>query len=314
MTSAYLPSVNINYTFPNISSEDDVFTVTSDLITADFKFDSILLNRPDIKGEPLSVFAEINVGKGKKWSGWQSVALFAYGQNTSFSNPKNAVGKVETDIFRAYTYADKFQFRFTVTGRVKLNSVLISLTSRAAKFNITKALSLKKISEVNIPLAPISQMRQNTPERVRICSPASVLSVLKYYKVKTTLKEVMKRVYDHGAGIYGNWLFGSAAAAYYGLKGEAVRLNSYEELYNILSEDIPVIASISYEKGTLKGSPKPASAGHLLVIKGIDKNKNIITADPAAKTDKLAEIIYDKREFARAWLENKRGLAYLIYK
>ncbi len=89
-------------------------------------------------------------------------------------------------------------------------------------------------------------------------------------------------------------------------------INSYKELYFYISRNIPVIASITFKNNELKNSPLKKTDGHLVVIKGFDKNGNIIVNDPAAMNEKNVERVYDKKEFFNAWIKNKYGTSYII--
>jgi hypothetical protein len=53
--------------------------------------------------------------------------------------------------------------------------------------------------------------------------------------------------------------------------------------------------------------------GHFVVITGFDKRGDIVTLDPAAPSAKKARTVYGRKEFAAAWLKNKKGLFYFIW-
>ena len=50
----------------------------------------------------------------------------------------------------------------------------------------------------------------------------------------------------------------------------------------------------------------------MVVICGFDAEGNVIVMDPAAKTEKEVRRVYDRKQFASAWIKNKKGLAYAI--
>ena len=56
------------------------------------------------------------------------------------------------------------------------------------------------------------------------------------------------------------------------------------------------------------------TAGHLIVVRGLDANGDAIVNDPAYDTDNEGDgVIYKAEELARAWLA-KGGVGYVIRK
>jgi len=53
--------------------------------------------------------------------------------------------------------------------------------------------------------------------------------------------------------------------------------------------------------------------GHLLVIRGFDASGDVITNDPAVKTDEDARKVYRRADFERVWLGGSAGIVYVIY-
>ena len=75
---------------------------------------------------------------------------------------------------------------------------------------------------------------------------------------------------------------------------------------------MPVIASIKFRKGAVKGFLYDQTAGHLLVIRGFKDNGDVIVNDPA-KRDKGNGVVYKADEMAKAWFDNG-GVGYVIEK
>ena len=126
-----------------------------------------------------------------------------------------------------------------------------------------------------------------------------------------SLGTVLQSVFDQTVGIYGNWAFNTAAAGSLGMQSYVRRFSSLEELKDFVTPDSLVVASIAYKKGELDGAPMESTPGHLVLIRGWDKDK-ILAADPAASTEESVLRAYDARQFARAWLLNKQGAAYIV--
>ncbi len=72
----------------------------------------------------------------------------------------------------------------------------------------------------------------------------------------------------------------------------------------------PLVASIGFPKGGLDGSPLPGTAGHLVIVRGIENNR-VLANDPAADAAARVPRSYDIDQFAAAWLAN-RGVFYLF--
>jgi Peptidase_C39 like family len=84
---------------------------------------------------------------------------------------------------------------------------------------------------------------------------------------------------------------------------------------------IPVVASITFGRGRLRGAPISATNGHLLVVVGFTRAGNVVVNDPAARTRAGVRRTYDRGQFEDAWLKrypsNGRmrgsgGLGYVI--
>jgi len=75
---------------------------------------------------------------------------------------------------------------------------------------------------------------------------------------------------------------------------------------------VPVVASITWNKGELSESPIPESGGHLLMIRGVDAAGNVVVNDPAGYDDSQVRRVYNREELARAWTSGSGGIAYLV--
>ena len=241
-----------------------------------------------------------------------SLGNFSISNSYSFST-RNSFGEVNVDTLRFYSKIKKFSLKIKIYNNSKTQKIIklinVTLTDRDRAPLIKRIIPEKKV-DLNIP--KISQMIQQVNYNEDICSPTSLSMVLNYYGIKTSTLNVVSSVMDKTQNIYGNWLFNTLYASTRGLYSFIARINSYEELYYYLSRNISVIASITFGPGELKNSPIKKTAGHLVVIRGIDKKGDIIVNDPASKDNKGVTRVYDAIEFANAWFKNKYGTAYLI--
>ena len=168
------------------------------------------------------------------------------------------------------------------------------------------------------------------------CSPTSVSMVLGYYHRlpgKRALSWIPPthpaRVVDHAArmtydanlGGTGNWAFNTAYAA--GRTGNAwvTRLRSLRGAERWIARGVPVVASLSFGRGQLRGAPLTSTAGHLMVIVGFTAAGNVVVNDPAASSPSGVRRVYDRGQFEDAWLKRytsggsrhgSGGLAYII--
>jgi peptidase C39-like protein len=116
--------------------------------------------------------------------------------------------------------------------------------------------------------------------------------------------------YDWNYKGAGNWPANVAYATQFGLDGFVTRLRSLSEAHQFVAASIPLIASIN---GDLPGFLFGKTNGHLLVIRGFDTNGDVITNDPAAKTNDEVRKVYGRADFERVWLGGSGGIVYVIY-
>ncbi|MGZ5408341.1 MAG: C39 family peptidase, partial [Aeromicrobium sp.] len=79
-----------------------------------------------------------------------------------------------------------------------------------------------------------------------------------------------------------------------------------------IKKGVPVVASVKYAKGALSGAAVSSSAGHLLVIVGVQKDGKVIVNDPAAAGNSTVRRVYQRAQFERAWLSGSGGVSYII--
>jgi hypothetical protein len=163
-------------------------------------------------------------------------------------------------------------------------------------------------TRLDVPFLSQWNARQHAPERV--CSPASVAMVAGFYGCSLSVDDVAAQVYDRQHDIYGNWSLNMLAISRLGFKATVQHVESLRYVEEAIGQGHPVIASIAYAEGSLTGAPQPASSGHLVVVSGFTENGDVITRDPAAKSED-AWHTYPRSEFGRAWL-NHGGVVYRI--
>ena len=161
---------------------------------------------------------------------------------------------------------------------------------------------------------PISQMLAEEKIRHRICSPSSLAMALCKIKGLADIEanEVWKRMinlcYDQNIKAYGSWPKAMYAASKFGVLGGIEAHTDLESAEKCLELGQPVVCSIDFEKGKLKGAPLESTKGHLVTLIGIEEEQ-IFVMDPAAPEKRLIAKAYDRKEFENAWLQN-RGAGY----
>lgn len=311
-----LPSHNIFFTQDDcqvLIINKDIKLITSKTVKTPFAFDSLVLsiNAKFDKGAALLV--QCAVKTGKEWSGFYNIAYISGDYKKSFCLNKDAFASVDADTIFPAQPANSFKFKITALGNADVFGAAAALTNAAASYDEEFATDTLEQQPAQLELKPISQYDfADKKLQPRLCSPASLAMVLNYWGKKTTLEQTAKGVYDDNAAIYGNWMLNAAYAAQRGLNAFVLRCSSLAQAEGEVLCGRPLIVSIAYQKGALKNAAVSQTAGHLLVICGFDKQRNVIVMDPAAKTAKTVKRIYDRKEFALAWLKNKKGLAYAM--
>ncbi|QTX05914.1 C39 family peptidase [Agromyces archimandritae] len=119
------------------------------------------------------------------------------------------------------------------------------------------------------------------------------------------------RAYDHAYRGTGNWAFSAAAAAGDGLEAYVDRFADLAEAERMLAAGIPLIGSVSFTREQLPEAGY-ATAGHLLVIRGVTEAGDVIVNDPAAASNEGVRRVYPRAAFEAAWRRGSGGVAYVV--
>jgi hypothetical protein len=162
----------------------------------------------------------------------------------------------------------------------------------------------------------LSQMTWRDVGGAGWCSPTAVAMVLAHagrLPPGTDVPAAARQVFDPAYDGAGNWSFNTAWAA--SLTGHAfvTRLHDLREAEGFIAAGIPLVASLAYRAGALRGAPTHATDGHLVVIRGFTTTGDVITNDPAAPTERSVRRTYDRTELERAWLDGSGGTVYVIH-
>ncbi|MDR1123258.1 MAG: C39 family peptidase [Elusimicrobiota bacterium] len=311
---ALLPAHNILHeqdAFEARIINDKLSVIISKTVKAPFAFDSLVLSVSARLAAGGALLAQAAVQTDEGWSGFYKLFYISHGYKKTFAPQRDKFASVDTDILTPRGPARRFKYKITLLGRAEISLICAALTRAGARYDRALAVETLGLRDRILPLRPVPSARLKDKKlAARVCSPAALTAVLNYMGKKIKLSQAVKGVYDEGAKIYGAWPLNTAFAAQQGLGAVFMRCASLAQAEGEVLRGRPLIVSLAYKEGGLKNAPVRATAGHLVVIAGFDAAGNIVAADSAAHTPALR--IYDRAQFARAWLGNKRGAAYAI--
>ncbi|MBS3788605.1 peptidase C39 family protein [Candidatus Bipolaricaulota bacterium] len=263
-------------------------------------------------GTKVSIKAKLKIGE--EWSRWLKVATWKEDEPLTYSQSFPEV-EVIIDTLKVKTHkADGFKLFIElssnsrdVTPSVRLLGATYWNSTGESQSTGTEVAGYQK--DLKVPKE--SQFEQPASIASLICSPTALSMVLQYYGKHVKPLEAAQGVYDHGPEIYGNWSFNTAFVGNHGFEAYVRYFLGIEDIKEEISAGHPVIASISYGKGELKGAPTKSTSGHLVVVRGFLKKEDqeyVIVNDPAAKTDKSVRRTYRLDQFITAW----KGIGYVI--
>ena len=294
--------------------------LTSAQLEAAFPFDELLLSADVVFPGGGELEAEAQVKTAEGWSPWFSFGRFtAAGGGISAAPQENSFGKLNIDLLKLKEKASALRYRLTVMsagGRPPLiRLAAVSYTDSGAPYSSVEAAARPVgFKAVKLALPRRSQMMQQVNYAGDICSPVSLSMALCGLGLRAEPLETAEAVLDSAQNIYGNWFFNTAHSGTRGLYAFVARLNSLEDARVFLEAGAQVVASVTFGPDELKNSPLRKTKGHLLALAGFNAKGDVITHDPAAPDEQTVERVYDRVQFAQAWLKNKYGASYVIAK
>ena len=273
------------------------------------------------------------LGTWQKLATW-STAVGVPELRSSADAQTDAISTVATDTLRArsgHRFAS-YQLRYFLARPVgqRITPTLMSTTTLASLTGSIPAATRRALPARTLAVPTYSQMihRGEYPQfgggGQAWCSPTSLAMVLAFHRALPThtswvtkgtdrfVDEVARRVYDSGYDGAGNWAFNTAYAASRGLNAHVTRLPNLRAAESYIAAGLPLIASISFVSGQLRGAPIRATAGHLVVIVGFTAAGNVVVNDPAASTNAGVRRTYDRAQFEAAWHRKSHGLVYAV--
>lgn len=257
------------------------------------------------------------------WTGWYRLGVWASGDGDvvrhSFDGERDAWGEVWTDTVVLEDAADAVKLQvvlFSADGVATPTLRRLSVAVADAGARGTDAGGQAWGVALDVPAR--SQMVFEAGEAW--CSPTSTSMLTAYWAARTqdealnvSVPEAADGTWDETYQGNGNWPFNVAYAASLGLVGDVGWLGAVSDLEPWIAAGVPVAVSVAWGLGELDNAPIPSTAGHLLVVTGFEADGDVVVNDPAADGDAEVPRVYDRAQFADAWLGGSGGVAYLLW-
>jgi len=255
------------------------------------------------------------------WSPWLYMGYWGRTLETDKLVGNFDWGRVNVDNLILKKPASAFQVRVDFQSfdtDVKVNPsvrrVAISYSGVVADAEKRKKLSpttqvVKGKVDIAVPYRP--QGDNGRALKGQTCSPTSTSMVLAYWGADRPTLETCVAMWDNDNEMFGNWGRAVARAGEMGLDAWIDRFRDWDHVKAVLARGEPVIASIKFKKGEFPSSLlKDGSTGHLVVIRGMTENGDVICNDPGSRA-KGNGVVYKADELGRAWFGHG-GVAYII--
>jgi hypothetical protein len=254
---------------------------------------------------------------------WHVLGRWASGQGSRHRTSVAGDPEVETDVWHPPTGTDAYRLRVQRHGSGDARPQIRSLGAvvGAGRVRTTTSPPLRKKERI-LHVPRLSQMTWQAVGGAGWCSPASVAMVLAHagtlppttdtgvLDIHRAAREVSDRAYD-GTG---NWSFNTAWAATLTGNAFVTRMHDLRDAERFVDVGIPLVASVAYPRGALRGAPTRDTDGHLVVIRGFTATGDVVTNDPGAPTERSVRRTYRRGDFERAWLQGSGGLVYVIHR
>jgi hypothetical protein len=303
---------------------------------------------------PVGTLVQVDVrglGPHGTRSSWDTLARWAGPdrsfRRTSLGSQRDDLAHVATDTWETYAGLPAWQLRVSLLRRVgsRATPVVGTVGAMASRLPLVDrvARSQPGVARGTVLGVPRYSQMVHAGEYPRYggggeawCSPTATTMVLAYYRRLPPARDyawvrrsypdrvvdhAARMTFDHGYDGTGNWSFNTAYAA--GRTGHAfvTRFASLRGVERLIAAGIPVVTSITFGAGQLRGAPIRATNGHLVVVVGFTRAGDVVVNDPAARTRAGVRRTYARGQFENAWLKRypsggtmrgSGGLAYVV--
>jgi hypothetical protein len=254
-----------------------------------------------------------------KWSPWFYLGSWGRTLASVERDVRNDAGFVDVDTLKLKQPADAYQARVTfyalnldetINPTLRRLSICYSGPARSAPQDQPHAPPPDFARDIAVPFR--AQGNAAKPLRPEICSPTSVSMVMQYLGRDRPTEENALAIYDSENGLFGNWARAVAWAGENGFDAWLTRYRNWDQVKATIAQGQPIIASIRFKKGECPSFALQQTEGHLIVIRGMTKDGDLIVNDPASR-DKGNGAVYKSAELAKAWFGHG-GVGYIIKK
>ena len=245
---------------------------------------------------------------------WHGLGTWASGRRSAHRASSTGDPEVDTDLWRPGRRTDAYRLRVRCHGEPTIHRVGAVVTAGRVRSDTSSP--LRPVERV-LDVPRLSQMTYAEVGGRGWCSPTAVSMVLAHagrLRPGTDIPAAAHEVFDPAYDGTGNWPFNTAWAATLSGHAFVTRLHDLRDAERLIDAGVPVIASVAYPPGALKGAPTRGTDGHLLVIRGFTATGDVVVNDPAAPTERSVRRTYERAELERAWLDGSGGTVYVIHR
>ena len=289
----------------------------SRIIQAEFPFNELVPSWNFDVPQDTGFAVDIRVGRGKKeWSEWFHLGRDGVALPGEFAPVLSSKwGEVDVDYLLLSKPCTKIQYKIsfhTQNPAVSpcLRLLAISYSNSLGKKRLWKRWQREHPKSSSKPSLPISldvpfwsQLVVSRSLRGRICCPTSVNMVLGFYGIDRLTTDVAKLCYEPDSRIYGNWPKAAQVLSQFGLKSWIQRFRTFDDVAAELAKGRPIIASTRSTREEVRGTPYRWTAGHVIVIRGITADGDILVNDPANVTEEKGKTVRSRERIQRIWLD-----------
>ncbi len=264
---------------------------------------------------------EARVARGAErdaaWSPWLKFGRCGDVIDAAPTETEFADGKVDVDVFKSKMRFERIQVRMRRLGdaaaaaNVRVPRLAICLSDTLPDRGLTPHHDGLDRVEPRRAVPYRSQHAVDASIARRVCSPTCVAMVMEAYGVARTTEEVAARSFDAEHDIYGNWTNAVQAAYSFGVPGYVDRFENIEDARRFVNDGKPLIVTVAFESGALRGAPMESTKGHLIVLTGVTDRGDFTVNDPAARDAKSGQTVYRAEDLAKVWIE-RNGVAYVL--
>ena len=282
----------------------------------------------DEKSQGYRVEVRVLGESGKDWSPWFYFGSAGTLLTTTHSSVRNdeAWGEVDVDYLMLKQPATAHQERFTLAAdatstappptlqRYHITVSNVEGDEQLHRRTQAKKPSLKPTDGVTTLSIPYRSQRWVNDRRLagQICCPTSIAMILESHGIDIGTSESAANSYDVENKIYGNWPRSAQSVVRWGLASEVRRFRDTSDVRRVLATGNPLMASIRAKKGDFTSIPDRATAGHLILIRGVTSANEYVVNDPSHAGPQGEEVVYSEQEMKNIWFD-KGGVGIVIW-